>query len=281
MTTLASSSAVNVDPQMLQCIDCGGELDCGAIDLLTCRRCQRRFPIRDGVVNAINALQGSNKIAAEFYDSRWWERYQVWERIAFILTGGERRFRTQFLKWLPPLSGRRLLDIGIGEGGNVRYVPEDCEIFGVDISASQLEKCRRIHPTRTLRLFLTEAEHLPLRDASVDHAVSWGAFNLFTDRTAALKEIARVVRPGGVIVIGDETPGLVKLLPGQRLRMPGLDHWLLHRVVALGPGFSSLLQQHQDLDISREARQILPNAQMHSVWAGACYFIVATVPKAA
>jgi ubiquinone/menaquinone biosynthesis C-methylase UbiE len=266
------------DDQLLQCIDCGAALSAAGPDGLQCRGCARAYPVEDGILHALDALSGPNRVAADFYDSPWWERYQVRERIAFLLTGGERLFRRQFLKWFPPLGGQRLLEIGIGDGGNVPYLDPDCEIYGIDVSRTQLQKCGRRHAGRRMRLFLTEAERLPFRSHSFDHALSWGAFNLFTSRSAALKEIVRVVKPGGTIVIGDEVPGLVKLLPGHYLRMPALDRWFLHRVVAVGPGFASLLEQHKDVDIAAEARDLLPGSQIRYIWGGACYYMVAAVP---
>ena len=81
-------------------------------------------------------------------------------------------------------------------------------VHGVDIARTQLEACRRLHPSTTGRLAWAEAEGLPFADATFDACWSVGGFNYFRDHEAALREMRRVTRPGGPVVVADELPGL-------------------------------------------------------------------------
>ena len=57
-------------------------------------------------------------------------------------------------------------------------------------------RASRAHGLRS-RLLVTDAEHLPFRDASFDLVYSWGVIHHSPDTPAAVREIARVLRPGG------------------------------------------------------------------------------------
>ena len=261
----------------LQCPGCGGSLTGDILRRLDCERCRREYPVDDGVVYTAGVVQGSNRVAANFYDGPWWRRARVIERLAFAFSGGERRARARILEPLGSLCHKRVLEVAIGDGANLSAMPESCEVYGVDISRVQLRKCRQSWSARRgLRLFHAEAERLPFHARTFDHVVCMGAFNHFTDRRAALLEMLRVARPGGAILIADEAPAVVERLPGRRIGLPGLDRWLLNLV--LGPAFAGLMRQHRDLDVEAEARAVLPGFQMEPLQGGTSYRLVGVAP---
>ena len=96
---------------------------------------------------------------------------------------------------------------GIGSGENLAFLPPDWTVHGVDIARTQLEACLRRHPAMAGRLAWAEAENLPFADATFDACWSVGGFNYFSDHEAALREMRRVTRPGGPVVVADEVPG--------------------------------------------------------------------------
>jgi SAM-dependent methyltransferase len=209
--------------EILQCPDCAGPLEAAAgpaQEGLACMACHRVFPLRDGLLDMLKPLQGNNKIAADFYNGPLWPRFRFWEWFTFLCNGGERRARRQIMKYLPNLSGTRLLEVAIGDGANVSLIPDDCRLYGNDISTVQLSNCRRNHPNRDLRLFLGEAENLPFRDRTFDNVLSVGAFNYFNDPLKSLQEMARVVKPGGLVVVSDEVPNLPNRMIGHWLGLP-------------------------------------------------------------
>ncbi|WP_309066558.1 class I SAM-dependent methyltransferase [Microbacterium sp.] len=93
---------------------------------------------------------------------------------------------------------RSVADVGAGTGKLTRAVAEvtDVELVAVDPDAGMLERLTATSPgVRTLQ---GTAERLPLPDASVDAVVLGQAWH-WVDPAAALSEIGRVVRPGGVL----------------------------------------------------------------------------------
>ena len=63
-------------------------------------------------------------------------------------------------------------------------------------------------PAHDGRLAWAEAENLPFADATFDACWSVGGFNYYSDHEAALREMRRVTKPGGPVVVADEVPGL-------------------------------------------------------------------------
>jgi uncharacterized protein YbaR (Trm112 family) len=114
------------DCELMQCPDCGGRLEPAATpssEGLACLGCQRAFPIRDGLLDMLPPLEGNNKVAADFYNGPLWPRFRFWEWFTFLCNGGERRARRRIMKYLPNLSGTRLLEVAIGDGANVPLIP--------------------------------------------------------------------------------------------------------------------------------------------------------------
>jgi SAM-dependent methyltransferase len=276
-TTIPNSWAS--DCEILQCPGCGGGLEAGPGDGLNCPTCRRLFPFHDGILDMLPPLEGNNRVAADFYNGPLWPRFRFWEWFTFLCNGGERRARRQVMRHLPNLSGTRLLEVAIGDGANLPLVPEDCQVWGNDISAVQLAGCRRRCPGRDLRLFLGEAEALPFRDRAFDNVLSFGAFNYFNDPLKALQEMARVVRPGGLVVVADELPNLPNRLIGRWIGLPQLDRWILSRFLHLGPDFTDMVDRHRDLKLEPIVREVLADWRIHSLWFHVGYCIVGR-PKA-
>jgi ubiquinone/menaquinone biosynthesis C-methylase UbiE/uncharacterized protein YbaR (Trm112 family) len=261
------------DCDLLQCLDCGGRLE-ATEEALACLACRRSYPVRDGILDTLRSLAGDNKVAADFYNGPLWPRFRFWEWFTFLLHGGERRARRQVLKHLPDLSGTRLLEVAIGDGANVPLIPADCQLYGNDISTVQLTDCRRKYPGRDLRLTLGEAESLPFRDHSFDNVLSLGAFNYFSDPLKSLKEMARVVKPGGLVVVSDEAPNLPNRMIGHWIGLPGLDRWILSRFLHLGPEFTDMVDRHRHLQLEPIVREALTDWTIHSLWFTVGYCIV-------
>jgi ubiquinone/menaquinone biosynthesis C-methylase UbiE len=227
----------------------------------------------------LGALTGNNKVAAEFYDGPLWPKFRFWEHFTFFLNGGARRARSQVLKHLPRLGGTRLLEVAIGDGSNLPLIPPDCEVYGNDISVVQLRDCRRKFPDRHLRLVLGEAESLPFRDHTFHNVLSVGALNYFDDPLQSLREMARVVKPDGLIVVSDEYPSLPNRMLGHWIGLPQLDRWILSRLMCLGDAFTEMVDRHRNLQIEPIVSQALADYRIHSLWGKVGYCVVGR-PKA-
>jgi ubiquinone/menaquinone biosynthesis C-methylase UbiE len=104
----------------------------------------------------------------------------------------------------------RALDAACGTGRHAAVLAElGHQVVGVDASAAMLERARQ--NARGVDLMPGELESLPLETGSVDLAVCSLALTHLADLEPALTEFARVVRPGGRIVVSDVHPCLVAL----------------------------------------------------------------------
>jgi ubiquinone/menaquinone biosynthesis C-methylase UbiE len=199
---------------------------------LFCPRCHRDFPIEAGIVRFIRPKQltGVNRRFARFYDCVS-HVYFACSRLAFVFSGGEDKCRREVLDRLEATEGR-LLEVSIGPGVNLRYLigtTEVSEMFGLDISLGQLQRCRRYCRKRSwpVDLFLGMAEELPFKDGSFDHVFHIGGINFFSDKQKAIDEMIRVARSGTRVVIADESekgaaayewlfPGFSRMFEGKR-----------------------------------------------------------------
>ena len=104
--------------------------------------------------------------------------------------------------------GDDVLEIGYGPGGLIRLLAERTQaasIIGVDPSPEMREQARK-HNRSTVRsgrvrLDLGTAEATGLPDASVDRVVSVNTVAIWPDLDAGIRELHRVLRPGGTVVI--------------------------------------------------------------------------------
>jgi SAM-dependent methyltransferase len=128
-----------------------------------------------------------------FDDGAGYERMMgKWSRLA-----GE-----VFLDWLKPAAGLRWIDVGCGNGAFTELLTERCapkEIQGVDPSDAQLDFARARHTAGVAHFRLGDAMALPFADRSFDAAAMALVIFFVPDPPEAVAEMARVVRPGGLI----------------------------------------------------------------------------------
>ncbi|NIJ11870.1 ubiquinone/menaquinone biosynthesis C-methylase UbiE [Saccharomonospora amisosensis] len=98
-----------------------------------------------------------------------------------------------------------VLEVAIGTGLNLPFYPEDARLTGIDFSPGMLEYARRRADDlgRAARLRVEDAQRLDFPDASFDTVVSTFALCGIPDERAAVAEMVRVLRPGGLLVLAD------------------------------------------------------------------------------
>lgn len=107
------------------------------------------------------------------------------------------------------VAGRHLLDVAAGTGSFLTFVKDNyprLEVTAIDLSAHYLaEARRRLSPWRDVRFVQAAAEAMPLPDRSVDAVTCIYLFHELpaSIRTAVAAEIARVLKPGGILVLAD------------------------------------------------------------------------------
>jgi ubiquinone/menaquinone biosynthesis C-methylase UbiE len=275
-----TASHWETDWDIWRCLECQGPLryDRGT-PALACPQCAKHVPIENDILVVNDKTTNNNQVAQQFYDSPLWPKFRFWEWFTWFCNGGERRARNKVLKHLPSAPGLDLLDVAVGDGVYLEWLPADWRIVGVDISRSQLEACRRRAAGRSVWLAQGEAEDLPLEDQSFDAVLSIGAFNYFNDPEGALHEMIRVARPGAPIVISDELPNLTDRMLGHKLGVPGIDRWIVSRVMHLGDSFTEMVERHRNLDVQAIARKVFKEFHFEPVWAGVGYVLVGHRPE--
>ncbi len=110
----------------------------------------------------------------------------------------------------PIRTGERVVDIGCGAGIDsliaANQTGPDGAVIGVDMTESMLAKAREACAETGLdniEFRFGYAEELPVEDDWADVVISNGVLNLTPDKRLALREMARVLRPGGRLQIGD------------------------------------------------------------------------------
>lgn len=94
---------------------------------------------------------------------------------------------------------QKVLDVGCGTGlACAPLIENGFNVTGVDISATMLDRARAHFPDA--HFVQAPAEDLPFQQQQFDAAISAQAFHHF-DRTAAMREVFRVLRPGAVVAI--------------------------------------------------------------------------------
>jgi demethylmenaquinone methyltransferase/2-methoxy-6-polyprenyl-1,4-benzoquinol methylase len=127
-------------------------------------------------------------------------RYDLLNRL--LSAGVDRRWRARLVRRLGDVRGRTLVDACCGTG-DLAFALEraGARVVGVDFTPEMLARARRKGAGRAARFVAGDALSLPLGDASVDAAaIAFGLRNV-ADRHAGVRELKRVVRPGGALIV--------------------------------------------------------------------------------
>jgi len=115
------------------------------------------------------------------------------------------------VEWLNIPPGGTALDIGSGPGNVTASLARAAGpgglALGVDISEPMLARAVRAESGPQVGFIRADAQRLPLRDNTVDAVISLAVLQLIPDPSAALAEMARVLRPGGRLAIMVPTAG--------------------------------------------------------------------------
>lgn len=170
----------------------------------------RLYPLRDGIVLLQGQITGQNQKYQAMYD-KLSLGYDLAERVYYWFTR-KPSYRLEYIGELEASAGARVLEVSVGTGANLAFLPQGIEFFGLDLSWGMLRKClpkiKRDRPSA--QLFQAEAEHLPFRDEIFDCVYHVGGINFFNDKAQAIREMIRVAKPGTRIVIVDETEKVVR-----------------------------------------------------------------------
>lgn len=132
----------------------------------------------------------------------WPERYERW----FSTPIGRLVMETEaalILEMLHPGVGERILDAGCGTGiFTLDYLGAGAEVTGLDLSAPMLALAAQKAAGYPFTAVQGDMSALPFADDTFDKAVSVTALEFVEDGKAAVDELFRVTKPGGLVVAG-------------------------------------------------------------------------------
>jgi SAM-dependent methyltransferase len=203
---------------MLSCVECGETALEHGEDSFLCRNCGAEFRLVDGVASFFRknaSVVQDDRDRMEFWNQGWQvgnAPFQAVRRAApealresFRATLEAERYPA--VTWLSPetAGGRVLLNVGCGggyegllfAGYGARYIGVDFAINAVRSTLGLIEAAGY-----TGACYQCEAERLPLRESTVDIVYTNGVLHHTPNTLDTLRELHRVLRPGGRAIIG-------------------------------------------------------------------------------
>lgn len=138
------------------------------------------------------------------------------------------------------LAGKQVLEVGCGRGGGASYLTrtlKPANFVGLDLIAASIEFCRRRHRVRGLEFVVGDAHNLPFPDASFDAVINIESSQCYSNFERFLHEVARVLRPGGVLLYADTR------------RRRGCAHW--DAALRTVPGLSVVSWRESNAEVLR------------------------------
>ncbi|WP_280217836.1 methyltransferase domain-containing protein [Nocardia neocaledoniensis] len=141
--------------------------------------------------------------------------------VAFVLNRGNRRAIAAAVEAAQPGPGTTVADIGFGGGVGLtllldRIAPGGV-VHGVEPSPDMRSRARSVfaHELASGRLVLDDGSltALPFEDAALDAAITVNTIYFLDDLPAACAELARVLKPGGAVVVGIGDPEAMSKMP--------------------------------------------------------------------
>jgi phosphatidylethanolamine/phosphatidyl-N-methylethanolamine N-methyltransferase len=112
--------------------------------------------------------------------------------------------RLQAIQRMDIQSGERVLEVGVGTGINLSLYPKNCSVTGIDFSAPMLEIARERaarKEVQNVRLLQMDAADMKFADNSFDIVYAPYVISVVPDPVTVAREMRRVCRPGGRIIV--------------------------------------------------------------------------------
>ena len=178
------------------------------------------------------SLDGKSRYVRQMFD-RIAGRYDSMNR---LMTGGmDLAWRWQVIEHLADYAPRQVADLACGTGDMIlmlsRYLPSVREIVGVDLSEGMLavaaERVKRAAPTASVTLSAENCQELSLATQAVDAVTCTLGIRNFSDPLQGLREMHRILRPGGrLAILGLSEPRAGLLRQGYNIYAKRLIPWI-------------------------------------------------------
>ncbi|HEX9483977.1 MAG TPA: methyltransferase domain-containing protein [Gemmatimonadaceae bacterium] len=213
--------------ELLACPACEGPLDTE----WSCRGCGARHEAADGVPNLRVASDARTDVVRRFYEEAPFPGYPPRDSLEWLRARAERSEFARLLDRAIPADAR-VVDAGCGTGQMSLYLARaNRVVIGADMSRPSLQlaaAAARRYGLDGVQFIETDLQRPALRKASFDVVYSSGVLHHTPNPRAAFARLAKLARPGGMIVLG---------LYNAFARIP----LLLRRLVARATGYRWML----------------------------------------
>ena len=191
------------------CPACAGDLNFGD-DKVSCRRCERAFPIEDGIPLLFaphdGDLRNTTDTVKSFYEENPFPNYDDLDNRYALAAKASRGVFAKLLNEQIP-ENALVLEAGCGTGqlSNFLGMSWKQHVFGADLCLNSLKLANGFRDRNIIRNAAFTQMNLfrpPFREQSFDVVISNGVLHHTADPLGAFQSISRLVKPGGYILIG-------------------------------------------------------------------------------
>lgn len=142
-------------------------------------------------------------------------KYNRFARFYNFFTGNKEI--SEITRWaqqvLDQVEGTKVLEVGVGTGKLAVHYPDNLEVTGIDFSSNMLKRAKKaVQHKDNISLMEMDAEQLTFKDNSFDTVVASCVFCAVPDPIQGIKEMRRVCKPGGKIIMVEHVRSNKKIL---------------------------------------------------------------------
>jgi len=181
--------------EILRCLSCGSKPDSDMAGGFLCASCTRSYPNVNGIARFVDAQH----YAASF--GFQWHRYQKTQLDHDEVRESDYNFRIKTALRPEELRDKLVLDVGCGMGRFAEVATRwGAHVVGVDLSAAAEVAAKNL-ADREFVAFQADAFALPFAPESFDIIYSVGVLHHTPDCEAAVKSLAKFLKPGGILAV--------------------------------------------------------------------------------
>jgi ubiquinone/menaquinone biosynthesis C-methylase UbiE len=193
-------------------------------------------------------------------DNRWNELiYKIWSPIydKFFNTGKFLKARKEVFQEQLFDINQNILFVGVGTGADLEQINyKELNVTAIDFSDDMLKRARAKYKDSTIHFLKMDAQNMSFGDNHFDVVIGSLVLSVVPDADKCLKEMSRVLKPNGEMIIFDKfTPKDKGLSPFQKAIRPAIK--LLG--TDIGINFEELFEEHKDTLSVKEDRSIMFN----------------------